>query len=91
MEVKTAFGVLSDPQQRSEYDRRQRAGSWGNWRPTGGASDYGWGGSGGAAGGSGGGGQRRPKQQDEEFYGLVSVGGLFVQGGWGGGLWKLKT
>jgi hypothetical protein len=26
MEVKTAFSVLSDPQQRAEYDRRQRAG-----------------------------------------------------------------
>lgn len=26
MEVKAAFAVLSDPQQRADYDRRQRAG-----------------------------------------------------------------
>jgi DnaJ-class molecular chaperone len=26
MEVKAAFTVLSDPQQRSDYDRRQRSG-----------------------------------------------------------------
>ncbi len=35
MEVKTAFSVLSDPQQRSQYDSRQRSGVSGaafRWR-----------------------------------------------------------
>ncbi|KAI8469363.1 MAG: hypothetical protein J3K34DRAFT_459439 [Monoraphidium minutum] len=70
MEAKAAFGVLSDPVQRAEYDRRQRAGSWGSWRPGSGASSgggyggYDWGGS-----GSGGAGGRKPPPQ-EEYYGL---------------------
>ncbi|GBF95067.1 hypothetical protein Rsub_07568 [Raphidocelis subcapitata] len=70
MEVKAAFSVLSDPTQRADYDRRRRSGSWGGWRPGGGA-DYGWGGSSsGGAGAGAGAGQRRPKSQEEEFYGL---------------------
>jgi molecular chaperone DnaJ len=77
MEVKAAFSVLSDPTQRADYDRRQRSGSWGGWRPGGGAGsgfgDYGWGG--GSSGGATGAGPRRPKSQEEEFYGLVSLGG----------------
>jgi len=59
MEVKNAFTVLSNPQQKAEYDRKLRMGSggWGDfsgWGSTSSSSTSG----------------RRPTQQEEEFYGL---------------------
>eukprot|EP00879_Flechtneria_rotunda_P010250 GHRR01010716.1.p1 GENE.GHRR01010716.1~~GHRR01010716.1.p1 ORF type:complete len:371 (+),score=162.54 GHRR01010716.1:106-1218(+) len=69
LEVKNAFQVLSDPQQRAQYDRKLRGGfgdfgSWGDFRN--------WGG------------RARPKQPEEDFYGLgellSELGGSV--GGW---------
>jgi len=62
MEVKNAFTVLSNPQQKAEYDRKLRMGSggWGDfsgWGSTSSSSTSG----------------RRPTQQEEEFYGLGEI------------------
>ncbi|KAF6256007.1 hypothetical protein COO60DRAFT_1702519 [Scenedesmus sp. NREL 46B-D3] len=84
LEVKNAFGVLSDQQQRAQYDRKLRGGfgdfsSWGS--PTGGFGGT-WGSSSSSSS------RPRPKQPEEEFYGLgdlfvdvgASIGGLVQQG-----------
>ncbi|WIA18790.1 hypothetical protein OEZ85_003474 [Tetradesmus obliquus] len=85
LEVKNAFSVLSDAQQRAQYDRKLGGGfgDFGSW----GSSAGGFGGAWGGSSSSSAGGRPRPKQAEEEFYGLgdllsevgASVGGLVQQ------------
>eukprot|EP00882_Tetradesmus_deserticola_P006701 GHRQ01007054.1.p1 GENE.GHRQ01007054.1~~GHRQ01007054.1.p1 ORF type:complete len:209 (+),score=50.78 GHRQ01007054.1:247-873(+) len=81
LEVKSAFTVLSDQQQRAQYDRKLRGGfgDFGSW----GSSTGGFGGTWDSSSS-----RARPKQPDEEFYGLgdfvvdvgASIGGFMQQG-----------
>lgn len=72
LEVKNAFTVLSDPQQRADYDRKSRGGFGSSWGSSTGFGGYGsWGSAAGSSSSSSSAGSRpRPKQPEEEFYGL---------------------